>query len=822
MSYIAHIRQKDREIQTVQDHLTEVQQGAERAGEKIGIKNLAGIAGLLHDMGKNTDEFLHYIREAVSNLDKPPRRGSVDHSTAGGRLIHERYHTSDTTPQSKVTAEWIANCIISHHQGLRDYISPDQTSPYIERVVTKELKQYEQAKEEFYKHTSPEHLDTLFELATSELQHYIKIIKDHKLPPITGSLLMKYMFSCLIDADRSNTRRFEENETSSEPVDYRSFFQKSYTLLSQHLAGLEQGESANTPINQLRREMSQQCEEFALRPSGVYTLSIPTGGGKTLASMRYALKHAIKHKKERIIYIVPYTTIIEQNAAEIRSVLQDDDMILEHHSNVIDDKFEDCREADDGETYEVRTKNLKLARDHWDRPIIFTTMVQFLNTFYAKGTRNVRRLHQLSNAVVVFDEVQSVPVHCISLFNAALNFLHVIGRSSLLLCTATQPGLDFVKHKLHFSNEPEIIQDLDHVERSFKRVEIHDLTQQSSTGWGAEELSSFVQDQMREVNSVLVILNTKMAVRKLFETLNEVEWLQDEGIQIVHLSTNMCPAHRKAVFSGNEEQEGLIQRLAKGERIICVSTQLIEAGVNISFECVVRSLAGLDSIAQAAGRCNRHGKDAIRNVYIIRAADEVLTHLPEIKIGADKTERVLQEFRDNPASLGNDLLSSAAITRYFEYYFYEIEDKMHYPIKKLEQKNLFDLMDRNRYYVDAYKNRHAKLPEVLNHYAIATAEKYFEAISNNATAVIVPYGEKGKRLILDFNGDVEPNELGDLLREAQQYTVNIYDQELRQLEKNGDVIHLLHGHVLALREPAYSEHFGVEPKGEGTWDMAIL
>lgn len=147
---------------------------------------------------------------------------------------------------------------------------------------------------------------------------------------------------------------------------------------------------------------------------------------------------------------------------------------------------------------------------------------------------------------------------------------------------------------------------------------------------------------------------------------------------------------------------------------------------------------------------------------------------------------------------------------------------MHYPIKKLEQKNLFDLIDRNRYYVDAYRLKHAKQPEVLNHYAIATAEKYFEAISNNATAVIVPYGHKGKRLILDLNGELEPNELGDLLREAQQYTVNIYDQELRQLEKNGDVIHLPHGHVLALREPAYSEHFGVEPKGEGTWDMAVI
>lgn len=818
MTYIAHIRQKDGEIQTVQDHLTEVQQGAERAGEKIGVKYLAGIAGLLHDMGKNTDVFRNYIQEAVAHPDAPPRRGSVDHSTAGGKLLHSLYHGAGSTVEAKYTAEWIANCIISHHQGLRDYISPDKTSPYLERVISKEIDQYEQAKEEFFKHNPPDELDHMFNQATEELQRYIQIINEHKLPRIAGALLIKYMFSCLIDADRTNTRRFEENEPLTEEIDYNSFFQQSYELLSQHLTNLEHSSKVDTPINQLRREMSRQCEQFAFRPSGVYTLSIPTGGGKTLASMRYALRHAIEHNKQRIIYIVPYTTIIEQNAAEIRSILKNDDMILEHHSNVVDDKDDERHEGDEGETLDLRKKNLKLARDHWDRPIIFTTMVQFLNTFYAKGTRNVRRLHQLSNAVIVFDEVQSVPVHCISLFNAALNFLHVIGRSSLLLCTATQPALDFVKHKLHFSKQPEIIQNLDQVGRSFKRVELQDLTQDTPSGWGAEELSSFVQERMREVNSVLVILNTKMAVRKLFEQLNEVEWLRDSGVQIVHLSTNMCAAHRKEVLSG---EHGVIPRLAKGERIICVSTQLIEAGVNISFECVVRSLAGLDSIAQAAGRCNRHGKDEIRHVYIIRSSDEVLTHLPEIKIGAEKTVRVLQEFKDDPELLGNDLLSAKAMSRYFEYYFNDIADKMHYPIPKLEQ-NLFDLMDRNRYYVDAYKKKHDRKPEVVNHYAMATAEKYFEAISTNATSVIVPYGEEGKELILDLNGKIEPGEMSKLLRKAQQYTVNIYDHELQALEKNGDVYPLLHGHALALRETAYSDGFGVESKGEGSWDITIL
>ncbi|WP_150265629.1 CRISPR-associated helicase Cas3' [Paenibacillus tepidiphilus] len=818
MTYVAHIRQSDDVAQSVPEHLRGVSKASGEAGAKIGVKHLAELAGLLHDMGKFTDEFLDYINQAVSNPDKPPRKGSVDHSTAGGKLLHSRYHTSQAKQAAKLTAEWLANCIISHHQGLRDYIPPEGESPYLKRVLNPELPGYEQAKQQFFHHFPEEELDRLFNCAVAEFKSYFQKVKQHTLPPIATSLMIKYIFSCLIYADRSNTREFEEQEQPGEVPDYRPFFQKSYDKLMQYLDELNAIADPDNPIPALRRAMSEQCETFAYRISGIYTLSIPTGGGKTLASMRYALRHALQWNKQRIIYVVPYTTIIEQNAAQIRAIFNDNDMILEHHSNVVDNADDERQDGDEGERYDTRRKKLKLARDNWDRPVIFTTMVQFLNTFFAKGTRNVRRLHQLSNAVIIFDEAQSVPVNCISLFNEALNFLHVLANSTLLLCTATQPALDQVQHKLRLTTQGEIVEQLDEVSQAFKRVELIDMTEQAPAGWNAEELSLFIEEQMKEVNSTLVILNTKTAVRKLFRELQSSAWVNEQGVRLVHLSTNMCAAHRKTVLSG---VNGVIPALSAKDRVICISTQLIEAGVDISFECVIRSLAGLDSIAQAAGRCNRNREAPMRKVYIIRSADEVLNHLPEIKLGAETTDWLLYQFRKNSDEYGEELLSVKAMTCYFNKYLKGLGDKLLYPISELEQ-NLFDLLNYNQFNVGAYNNRFKSGTQLANQSAIATAERYFEAISTKAKAVLVPYNEEGRSIIAEINGELGPGRLGELLRAAQQYTVNLYEHELKVLDKNDELFPLLNGQALALRDTAYSDEFGVQLEGNGEWGSLIF
>ncbi|SFE69629.1 CRISPR-associated endonuclease/helicase Cas3 [Paenibacillus algorifonticola] len=816
MEYIAHIRKKDEKIQTVKVHLEEVKDGCEQLGEKIGVRHLAGLAGWLHDLGKNTTLFMEYIQRAVAaqktgDASQRPRKGSVDHSTAGGRLVYRRYHRKGAKDAEKMAAEWIANCIISHHQGLRDFIDSNKTSPFLKRVdENKEEvieRGYEQAKSTFFMWHSEKELDAYFAKAVEELEWLVAIIVKNELSMITCSLLIKYLFSCLIDADRTNSRQFEEEEEAKPTENFHSFFNRSYNALMRKFGELEQSKDAAKPINRLRREMSLQCDEFAIRPSGIYTLSIPTGGGKTLASLRYALKHALERDKQRIIYIVPYTTIIEQNAQEIRDILNENDMILEHHSNVIEE--EDAPEnVADAEAYDLHKKKIRLAKDTWDRPIIFTTMVQFLNTFYAKGTRNVRRLHQLSNAVIIFDEVQSVPVKCISLFNAALNFLHIFGRSSLLLCTATQPSLEKVKHRLHLSNENEIISNLDKVGKYFKRLEIKDRI--TSAGWKAKELADFVLDRMDKVDNILVIMNTKSAVRKLYKELKGRQKSSECDAKIFHLSTNMCAAHRKEVL------DNLIEDLKpeRKERVICISTQLIEAGVNISFQCVVRSLAGLDSIAQAAGRCNRHGEVAIRQVYIIKSADESLKKLKEIGIGAKQTQRVLDDMKEDPKLYGGELLSKAAMQAYFKYYYAHFEEDMNYRIEKLGgNKQMFDLLDSNLEYAEGYFDKSDEISELINYAALGTAEQHFEAISNSGRAVLVPYGE-GKKLIKDLNGDLQAGKLGDLLRKLQPYVVNIQMEVLETLDKQGDISPLLNGEILALTERAYSKIFGVELDGE--------
>ncbi len=807
--YIAHIRDVDNSIQTVSEHLEGVRQGCEAFGSQIGVTHLAGLAGLLHDLGKNTEVFKKYIIEATSHPDNPPRRGSVDHSTAGGRFIYRRYHQKSTDGNEKLAAEWIANCIISHHQGLRDYLDADANAPFFERVAKKTdgMEEYETAETAFLAGWAPEKLDRYFTAAQQEVALARGIIRKNGLrPAITSALLIKYLFSCLIDADRTDTRQFEEGHCEPWTTDYRDFFARSYDKLMNEMRSYEDGVEAEHPINKLRRDMSQQCEDFADRGSGIYTLSIPTGGGKTLSSLRYALKHALLHGKERIIYVVPYMTIIEQNAKRIRDILQEDDLVLEHHSNVMEDL------DSDGSEYNLYKKRLGLAHDNWDRPLIFTTMVQFLNTFYAKGTRNVRRLHRLSNAVLIFDEVQAVPPNCVSLFNVAVNFLSVFGQSTAVLCTATQPSLEFVRNNLKMSAGAEIISNLNEVAEPFKRVTVEDLTAIPMEG---SELAQFIEERLREVDRVLVILNTKSEVRKLFSHLDNRPGIKENGVQLFHLSTNMCAAHRNEVLQKTKDALGAKMPL------VCVSTQLIEAGVDISFDCVIRSLAGLDSIAQAAGRCNRHGRDPLRKVYVIQSADEVLTHLPEIRTRADVTLLVLNEFAQAPERFGNDLLSSSAMTTYFRYYFDRIRGELDYPILESGQ-SLFELLNKNKSLFDGYCRRYGRQPEILSRPSFASAERHFHVIHNSGKPVLVPWNEDARELLVKLNGEVEPKDLSRLLRQSQQYVVDLYDHDIHTLDRNGDIFPLLHGHVLALRESAYSEEFGVEIEGKGRlpWEGA--
>ncbi|GIO43923.1 CRISPR-associated helicase Cas3' [Paenibacillus apis] len=809
MDYIAHVRESDGEPQPLEHHLLGAQRLAEFAGEALGIRHITGLAGLLHDLGKYAIAFQNYLREAVAHPEAPPKRGSVDHSTAGGRLLYDLYHTGTIERGKGTLAEIVGNAIISHHSSLHDYISPELEMPYLRRVRDKEdVPEYEACTRLFFERVmNREAFEQYVERAVLEMDAYFAIPSSFTME-MKCLYLTKYVFSALIDADRTDTRRFEEQiaESEEQAPNTEELFENYYTKLMDKLGGLVGHTSAASRVNQQRREMSEQCERSAYKPSGIYTLSIPTGGGKTLASLRYALRHAIEHHKKRIIYVLPYTTIIEQNAAEVRGILQDDIHILEHHSNVIDELNDD--EMDDGLIH-IRQK-LKLAKDNWDCPITFTTMVQFLNVFYAKSNRNVRRLRHLAESVIIFDEVQKVPVSCVSLFNEALNFLNSYGQSSMVLCTATQPALDVVEHELHLSPDAEIVSNLDDVIKAFKRVELSD--EATSRVFTNESLAEWVLARLEEKRDMLIILNTKAVVKNLYERLKGME----HGAVVYHLSTSMCAAHRKT------ELDKIRGCLDRKEKVICVSTPLIEAGVDVSFQCVVRSLAGLDSVAQAAGRCNRHGEESLQQVYMIDHAEENLKHLSEVRKGKDITKRMLTDMHRDESAHGGFLLSDKALRFYFKQFYADVRPLLKFEIPKLKQnmmKLLFAQFQENDYFQD-YCQSYAKRPPQYLLNSPRTAADHFRVIEDLTTPVIAPYGE-GAHIIAELNGASRIEDLGRLLRQAQQYTVNLFPYEKIRLDQNQGLEACLDGQILVMREGAYSEEFGLDLEND-SWGGASI
>lgn len=776
--FIAHIRETDHSRQTVQAHLESVASLARIYGKSLGFGAHAELAGFLHDMGKYTVKFTEYLHNAVVHGEIATKK--IDHSTAGAKYLYENFY--DGNDYQKFVVEIVGMAILSHHSGLQNFVQIDMsTSDYIKRVVEKDLAYYEEVKQNFESNEgNRDRVKKLLKEAIKEFKSFMEKLQKTKLvdhPFIYINYVQKLVLSLLLDADRTDTRRFEERDESL--LEQEVPFQTWYDTMMKTII---EWEKRTEPINLLRAEMSRNCDKIAERKSGIYTLSIPTGGGKTFASLRYALKHAALHNKKRIIYVVPYTTILEQNAQEVREIIDDDHAVLEHHANVIDI-------VDDEEDYYgiPLQKKFQLGRDNWDYPIIFTTSVQFLNSLFAKGTRNTRRMHRLTDAVIIFDEVQAIPYHHYPLFNTAINFLHYIGNSSILLCTATQPAVSKMEYPVITEQDAEMVPDLPNVVQAFERVKFHDCI--SKEGWNSEEIAQQIDTWMKDKQSMLIVLNTKIAVRNLFKELKKLGFLG-----VYHLSTSMCPAHRHDILT---EIKG---KLGK-ERVICVSTQLIEAGVDISFEAVVRSLAGLDSIAQAAGRCNRHAERDKGDVYIIKEADEKLSKLPEIKFGAEVTQNHIlygDEFKDA-------LLSPKAIATYFREFDKVAKREIPHQPSGLD----YELIQL----INAHVQNNVQTKSIST---FKTLEKHFEAISSPTRSVLVPYNLAGKELIADLNEELSLEELNQKLKEAQQYIVNVYDHELQQLNNEGLLETLYNDQLFVVSERGYNKEYGISLSGEGS------
>jgi CRISPR-associated endonuclease/helicase Cas3 len=783
----AHINPTTLKEQSVKDHLNNVSIMSKEFGTKISLSATGELIGILHDMGKATNKFDSYIHYSSTHPNDKSLRGSINHSTAGAKFIYDNFYNT-TDPYQKFTAQLISMAICSHHGGLIDCLDLSGIDIFTNKMNTDKDILYDEAlcnyKAECFE---TENINDLFIKSKKEIRDILtkinKIDDSAKFGQFATGMLQKYLFSCVIDADRYDTYTFMEGKEQKQSIDKSALWKELADKLKTELESYPK----ESRIDLLREEVSVSCENFAEKETGIYQLSVPTGGGKTLSSLRYALGHAKNFNKDRIFYIIPFTTIIDQNAKDIKDILCRDDVILEHHSNlVVDNQQEDY----------------KLLTERWDSPIILTTMVQFLDTLFSGGTQGVRRLHNLANSIIIFDEIQAIPIKCINIFNSAINFLSNICNATIILCTATQPLLSTTKMPLKLSENPNIILDMQEKFEQFKRVNLVD--KRLVGGYDAVSIKDLVLNTMDQVESVLVILNTKNSAKEIFNKLKKanIDLPKEKQYLIFHLSTNMCPSHRMKILKDMREKLGK-------EKVICISTQLIEAGVNISFGCVVRSLAGLDSIAQAAGRCNRHGESSCSDVYIVNIEGENVSKLVDIKAGQECTLRVLQEFKENPSIFDNDLLSPKAMERYYKYYFHNRMGEMDYTLSKPNKdKSMYDLLSSNSEAVNAFNSRNGCKSKLMLKQGFKTAGNNFQVIDQNTTGVIVPYGE-GKELITLINGQCSLGELKQYLKSAQQFSVNIFETDKRKLEQMGGLIGLKDNAIIALRDGFYTEDAGV-------------
>jgi CRISPR-associated endonuclease/helicase Cas3 len=720
-----------RENQTLSDHLIETANLAKIFADSFGVKYTAYWAAMLHDLGKYTDAFQDYLKRNIAGENVT--RGEVIHALQGARYV-------DDTISDQIISDIIGNVIASHHGGLFDTITDGKRTISIKTSKGEDKLHYLEAVGAF----SP---DIDEDILKTEIVEFCQTSQERSLNPrFMLHLLTKAIYSCVVDADRCNSAGLRFDDTLPGWEEFVLQFETYLTKFSQ-----------KSEIDRIRRRISDQCKNKGSgQEPGIYTLSVPTGGGKTLSSLRFALEHASKHNMKRIIYVIPYLSIIDQTATKIRDIFTDDsgDLILEHHSNI---------EVPEDEKQE---EQYRLLSSRWDSPIILTTMVQFLETIYSNQASKLRKFHNMSEAVFIFDEIQALPIKCVHLFNGAINFLQTFGKSTILLCTATQPHLHKTERPVLLSDNPNIVALTPDETKNFERVCLEDKTQ---TPMDHEQIANLVKTQLEQDKSTLVILNTKGDARKVFDQCSFLE------CEKIFLTTDLCPAHRLDVL------ERLRKNLDPETRklTLCVSTQLIEAGVDVSFNCVIRAQAGMDSIIQAAGRCNRNKENSSpQQVFVIDIKDEKLTYLLDIKEGKDVSSRV---FRENQ---GVNLLDEAVVSQFYEYYFYDQKTNMDYNLTD-QDTTIFNLLNDNSLATIAYQSRNNVMYTGLP-CAFQSAAKAFSVIDAAQTGVIVPYGD-ALQIIKGYENCYEPKDKMRILKKLQKYTVSVYSHDLKQLESEGAV-----------------------------------
>lgn len=756
---IAHVTEiEPRQPQLLIEHLQGVEKLAGEFASPFDAAEWARLAGRWHDLGKFSDEFQHYIRKAsgfeAELVASAP--GRVDHSSAGALLGMECFGQLGLL---------LAYALAGHHAGLPDWSAADGSVGALENRL-------QNGKQDGL-------LAKVLLQAPQELPNVAKPVPSSRIGGIEGlHLWIRMLFSCLVDADFLDTETFLNPKRSN----LRASGPEIKLLLQEFNAYMEEKQQTAPPteLNQIRADVLRQCREKASCAPGIFTLTVPTGGGKTLSSLAFALEHALQYNKRRIVYAIPYTSIIEQTADVFRRVFKElSGAVLEHHSNV---KTE-TKEEKNKET-EATTEKSTLAAENWEAPLIVTTNVQLFESLFAARTSRCRKLHNIANSVVILDEAQLLPPGFLQPILDMLQLLVEHYGVTAVLCTATQPALG-TQHGGHgrkllkgLDNATEIMDGTEQLYRDLERVTVHvpsNLDERQS--WDA------IAERLQQHESVLAIVNTRADCRELHARMPK---------GTIHLSALMCGEHRSVLV--DEIKSGL----AKHALVRVVSTQLIEAGVDVDFPVVYRALTGLDSIAQAAGRCNREGTLPVKGeVFVFVPPKSAPPGL--LRFGEQACQLLLEDHPDDP-------LAPAQFALYFRQYYAKAGAN-----GGLDHKGILDLL--------ADKNDAGQC-----HIQFRTAAEKFQMIDETAS-ILVPYcnPKDEKRDSRIFLKRLRSGELHrGLLRQLQRFTVSVRPHQFEYLQKANELEEIVPG-IWALRnETAYSDELGLLIGGAGTTDPAKL
>ena len=683
-AYLGHLDEKTGRAHLLRDHLTGVADLAGRFAAAFGEEEMGRLLGLYHDVGKYSREFQTYIR--ADEAEKKKRRGSVDHSTAGAQEI-AKLRQGAAAP--------LAFCIAGHHAGIPnrgERADPEGSATLLGRLKRKGLPDYRAYRTE---NDAPAAVPSAL---------YAQVAAE----AFPAMLYTRMLFSCLVDADFLDTEDFMAAGKAG-----REGFASLDTLLERLQKSLEENflkpktekekQKRQLPINEKRSALLAQSIAAGKEAKGnLYRLTIPTGGGKTISSLAFALHYAAhaKRKRKRIIYVIPYTSIIEQNAAVFRELLGEEN-VVEHHQHV---DYDDVQDTD--------MNRKRLATENWDAPVIVTTNVQFFESLFSNRPSKCRKLHNLAESIVIFDEAQMIPLDYLRPSLAAIEALVRHYACTAVLCTATQPPLG-----QFFSDDMqplEICPALMENAAFFRRTKI-ELREGTLT---EEELA----EEMAAHAQALCIVNVKKTAQHVFDLLEE-----EEGNY--HLSTNLYPVHREQVLAE------IRARLKDGKTCRVISTSLVEAGVDLDFPCVLREINGLDSIVQAAGRCNREGR---------RSAEESVVHVFSLEKLARNAQLAARLTKLVAREHGDDMANPLAIQRYFEE-LYDVSGPV-----RLDKEEIMD-----------------KIEEL----AFADVAEKFRFIADKTKAVLIPRTEEARHLL----GRIEQGERSrSLMRMAGRYMVQVY------------------------------------------------